>query len=147
MKKGISPLIATILLIVVAVALISIILSWGSDFVTKNTSQADDVIDKDCVGAYINFVSCNYNTDQNKITATIVNTGTLNFRETSSFNVNLVDSEKEVDFSNTNVLDSNSLKTGESASFIIEDYNGSRPIDLVLRNTDCPLNSWQIKCS
>jgi len=147
MKKAISPLIATILLIVVSLALIAILLSWGSDFVTKNTRDADNVIDRECVGAYVDFLSCIYNTDENTITATFVNSGTVNFRADYNFNITLFDKNKKVDFSHSNVLDSNGVLQGESNYFILEDYNGTRPITLQLRNTQCPLNYWETKCS
>jgi flagellin-like protein len=147
MKKALSPLIATILLIVVAVALVAIILSWGSDFVIRNTSDADKSLDKDCVGAYINFVSCNFDSDLNQLEVNIVNSGKVNFRADQNFNVFLTDSQNNVDISNLNVLSSNALRTGESSYFVIEDYNGIPPITLSIRNVQCPLNYWETKCS
>jgi flagellin-like protein len=44
-RKAISPLIATILLIVVAVAIIGIIVSWGKGFTTDSLSQTQSVAD------------------------------------------------------------------------------------------------------
>jgi len=49
-KKSISALIATILLIVVAVALIVILLTWSKSFTTRSISQVDDF--KDAGGVY-----------------------------------------------------------------------------------------------
>jgi len=147
MKKAISPIIATILLIVVSLSLIAILLSWGSDFVSRNTSSADNVVDKDCVGTYINFLSCDYNSSANTITVNIINSGKFDFKADQNFNVTLIDKDKQVDFSHNNVLDSNSLIVGESDYFIIEDYNGVSPITLQLRNMYCPLNYWETKCS
>jgi len=49
-KKSVSALIATILLIVVAVALIAIILTWGKDFTNKSVAQVDTF--KDASGVY-----------------------------------------------------------------------------------------------
>lgn len=40
LKRSLSPLIATILLIVVSVILITVVLTWGSDFAKKNLDQA-----------------------------------------------------------------------------------------------------------
>ncbi|NCP72303.1 hypothetical protein GW835_02840 [archaeon] len=42
-RKAISPLIATILLVVVAVAIIGIVLSWGKGFTNTTLSSADNV--------------------------------------------------------------------------------------------------------
>jgi flagellin-like protein len=43
-KKGVSPLIATILLIVVAVILVTLLLTWGRDFVLDTASHTDDIL-------------------------------------------------------------------------------------------------------
>jgi flagellin-like protein len=65
-KKAISPLIATILLIVVAVALIAIVLTWGKSFTTNNLADTD-VVDSSCVGAAIDIYDCSVNSDNNAI--------------------------------------------------------------------------------
>ncbi|MDD3244731.1 MAG: hypothetical protein PHU47_01125 [Candidatus ainarchaeum sp.] len=44
-KKSLSPLIATILLIVVSVILISVILTWGSSFAKNNTEKANTFLE------------------------------------------------------------------------------------------------------
>lgn len=147
MNKAISPLIATILLIVVALSLVAIILSWSSDFVIRNTSDADDSLDKECVGAYINFVSCNYDSNLEEIQVSLINSGKVNFRADQNFNVILTDSEKKVDISYINVLDSAALLMGESTYFVLEDYNGTPPIKLSIRAVQCPLNYWETRCS
>lgn len=40
-KKGVSPLIATVLLIAFAVALGAVVMNWGKDFVTSKMDSAD----------------------------------------------------------------------------------------------------------
>jgi hypothetical protein len=53
-KKAISPLIATILLIVVAVAIILIIIGWGKVFTTSSLTIPDSVVyDKSDIDGYI----------------------------------------------------------------------------------------------
>ncbi len=66
-KKAISPLIATILLIVVAVALIAIVLTWGKSFTTDSLAETTDIIDTSCSGAYINVFDCTVTSDYNAI--------------------------------------------------------------------------------
>jgi len=44
-KKGVSPLIATVLLIAFAVALGAVIMNWGRGFVQQQTDQADKTAD------------------------------------------------------------------------------------------------------
>ncbi|MDD3178025.1 MAG: hypothetical protein PHR26_00740 [Candidatus ainarchaeum sp.] len=57
-KKGISPLIATVLLIVVAVALVAIVLNWGKSFTTNSLSETGNIIDTTCTGASLTIPSC-----------------------------------------------------------------------------------------
>jgi len=58
-QKGISPLIATILLIVVSVAIIGIILSWGKGFTNDSFSKASsiEVYTESETGFYLNIKS------------------------------------------------------------------------------------------
>ena len=44
-KRSLSPLIATILLIVVSVILITVVLTWGSDFAKNNTEKANTFLE------------------------------------------------------------------------------------------------------
>jgi lipopolysaccharide export LptBFGC system permease protein LptF len=44
-KKSLSPLIATILLIVVSVILITVVLTWGSSFAKENLNKATSTVD------------------------------------------------------------------------------------------------------
>ncbi len=147
MKKAISPIIATILLIVVSLALIAIILSWGSNFITKNTTEADNAIDKDCTNIYLSFISCDYDNLENEFQVSIVNSGKVNFKPDYNFNVVLKDADNIIDLTNIDVLDSRGLLIGESDFFVIEDYEGKSPITLTIRNTMCPINYWETRCS
>jgi len=54
-QKSISTLIATILLIVIAVALVTIILGWGKNFTQQNLSQSNIKYDKSDLMGYINL--------------------------------------------------------------------------------------------
>jgi len=44
LRKGVSPLIATILLVVVAVVLVTIILGWGKSFTTSSLDNANSIL-------------------------------------------------------------------------------------------------------
>ncbi|MDD3178026.1 MAG: hypothetical protein PHR26_00745 [Candidatus ainarchaeum sp.] len=145
-KKSISPLIATVLIIVVAIVLVGLLLSWSQNFVQKSTSDADNAIDTSCIGASITFLGCDYNSVGEKISFTFVNSGDISFNEDHNFNVILIDSDDSFDNSNVNILDSNSLSKGESANALIESYNGQTPINLQLRNTQCTGYVWEITC-
>ena len=57
-KKGVSPLIATILLIVVAVILVTIVLTWGKNFASDSLAQVGDVGVDNCSGSSITLTNC-----------------------------------------------------------------------------------------
>ena len=76
MVKGISPLVATVLLIAVTMTLAGIIAFWGSSFVrtslpTENQTQTLQA----CTGGSIKLVSSNYNSSANTLSLTIYNDG------------------------------------------------------------------------
>lgn len=146
-KKGISTIIATILLVVIALALVVILLSWGSEFVTKNTKNVDDSVNKECIGSYVEFINCIYDKENKTLTATIVNTGSVDFQKDYNFNVILIDADKNISLDYTDVLNKNSFLKNASTSFTIEEYTGLPPITLQLRNTMCAQNYWETKCS
>lgn len=57
--KALSPLIATILLVVVSIILVMIILSWGKDFTTKSISSSKSLVNYDILSdkqPFIRFV-------------------------------------------------------------------------------------------
>jgi hypothetical protein len=127
--------------------LVGILLSWGQNFVHKGTSGADNVIDTSCTGASINILACDYNSISETIKFTFVNAGSIGFNTDANFNVLLIDSDNNLDSSNLNVLDSNSLGLGESAVVTISDYVGTVPIKLELRNTQCTGYYWSKICN
>jgi len=145
MKKAISPIIAVILLIVVALSLAGILLFWGSDFVLTNTSKVDDLGSGECVGAYLVINSCNYK--DGNLSVNITNAGSIDFKKDFNFNVILIDADKEIDFSNLNVLNNKELNIAYSEIFKIEDYVATPPIDITLYSMQCPSLRWSKRCS
>jgi len=71
-NRGISPLIATIFLIAVAVALGSIVMSLGQDYVT----QAGGLPDSSCSALSYGIKVLKYDTTENSVSVTIDNQGT-----------------------------------------------------------------------
>lgn len=86
-KKAISPLIATILLIVVAVALIAIVIAWGRSFTTDSLADTTGLVDTACVGSAINITNCSV-TDGN-MSFYIQNIGSKEFSVGDDFYVNV----------------------------------------------------------
>jgi flagellin-like protein len=126
LTKAISPLIATILLIVVAVALIAIVVAWGKSFTTGSLSEATGVVDTSCMGAAVQISGCTIN-DSNKMIFYVQNTGSIAFPAGDDFIINL-----------TNVADGNAtlnlltsttettwagIDSGETAMFVLDDAN------------------------
>jgi flagellin-like protein len=57
-KKAVSPLIATILLIVVAVILVTIVLTWGKNFASDSLASAGDIGVDSCSGSSLVLSNC-----------------------------------------------------------------------------------------
>ena len=77
MLKGISPLVATVLLIAITMTLAGIVAFWGSSFVrttlpTENQTQTMQA----CVGGSIKLISQSYNSTTNALSLTFYNDGT-----------------------------------------------------------------------
>ncbi|MDD4049511.1 MAG: hypothetical protein PHX47_00710 [Candidatus ainarchaeum sp.] len=127
LKKAISPLIATILLIVVAVALIAIVVAWGKSFTTDSLSDATGVVDTSCMGAAIQLSNCMIN-DSNELVFHVKNTGTvdisagddliLNIRNTSDGNSTL-----NLPLSETATTEWAGLTPGQTALITVDDAN------------------------
>lgn len=124
--KAISPLIATILLIVVAVALIAIVVAWGKSFTTDSLSDATGVVDTSCMGAAIQISNCTI-TGADKMTFIVQNTGSINFPTGDDFLINIVN---VADGNTTLNLNRSATETtwsgissGQSVQFVIDDAN------------------------
>ncbi len=90
-RKSVSALIATILLIVVAVALIAIILTWGKSFTTDSLADTANVVDTSCTGAAITLSDCQIDSDNNLVFF-VKNIGsTYSFLSTDEFTFDLTD--------------------------------------------------------
>ena len=146
MKKSISPLIATILLVVVAVVLVAILMSWGQNFVQKSANDADNSIDTSCTGANVRIMNCDYNSIGGNLKFTMVNSGNVKFTEDNNFNVILIDSNYDLNNSHNNILSSQEFGLGESELITISGYTKEGPITLEIRNTQCNGYFWSTEC-
>ncbi|HOZ35356.1 MAG TPA: hypothetical protein PLK55_00015 [archaeon] len=73
-KKAIEPIVATILLVVVAVILVTIVLAWGKNFTTGGLDEANNLTNDSCAGATISLQSCDWNSTSEVATLLIKNT-------------------------------------------------------------------------
>ena len=102
-KRGISPLIATVLLIAFAVSIGTMIMNWGKD-VIANVGDCNDVkLDVQTINGKPLFC---YDTLNNKINVMVKNTGSVDVKE-------LHLSVTAADFSHEEkIIDESSLKSG-----------------------------------
>jgi flagellin-like protein len=137
-KKAISPLIATILLIVVAVALIAIVIAWGKSFTTDNLSDTD-LIDTVCLGAAIQVSGCNID-DTNEMSFFVQNIGSTTFAQDTNFMVNITNRESlDANLNVTQTLTS-ALAPGQTVKFTASDPVGnpqSHRYDVEVINSLC----------
>lgn len=131
-KKAVSPLIATILLIVVAVILVTIVLTWGKDFASSSLSTVDDVVSDNCVGVSLSISNCTIDADNNQVTFFLrnISTDSYAFPATEKFKVYLTDSSgntyaSELDLNGTDGvtaiqgLNNGEMKAGKAATDVV----------------------------
>jgi len=90
-KRGISPILATLLLIVIAVAAVIVTYAWVLTFTTTQTQQAGVLLTKENVSwpnsTRISVVIRNTGTSNGKITAVYIGTSSTNLASISSNDV------------------------------------------------------------
>jgi flagellin-like protein len=114
-KKGISPILATLLLIVIAVAAVIVTYAWVMTFTTTQTQQAGAVLSE----ANTRF----YNIDTTKyISVTLLNSGTADAKITKVYLgtsvANLADLTTSVDFTpDTRIVGANGKSINATWSY------------------------------
>ncbi|MFB6088509.1 MAG: archaellin/type IV pilin N-terminal domain-containing protein, partial [Candidatus Aenigmatarchaeota archaeon] len=94
-NKGVSPLIAAVLLVAFTMTVAAILATWSSSFVRTKTKEAEQEqeVTAFCSRLDLNVESAKYNSDSEEITALVWNTG----------DVNLTNIEVNVYYSSTNL--------------------------------------------
>ncbi|MFB6292514.1 MAG: hypothetical protein ABEI58_03925 [Candidatus Nanohaloarchaea archaeon] len=83
-RKGISPIVASLLVFVVAIAMVSIYAQWAPNL-ARNTSErttSDVERDIECSSAGLSISDVSYDTAKEEVILDIENTGTVRFVET-----------------------------------------------------------------
>lgn len=73
MSKGISPLVATVLLIAIAIAIAGILSYWTTNYVSSSLPTSNQT-QQNCMYADFTIYSCVYNSTTNSIALTLQNT-------------------------------------------------------------------------
>lgn len=98
-KKAVSPLIATILLVVVAVVLVTIVLTWGKNFTTDSLNNVTSLADDSCtetVGT-LSVSDCRIQSDGN-ITFQLRNaSNNYTYPSSDTFTIDLIDTSGNMD--------------------------------------------------
>ncbi len=89
-KKAVSPLIATILLIVVAVILVTVVLTWGKSFATDSFAEIETIGSDACSKALgtLSASNCSINTDGNQLSFQLRNISG-SYTHTGNFDVDI----------------------------------------------------------
>ena len=143
--KGISPLIAAVLLIAFTVSIATIILGWFSSF-TKGTtanisSQTQTAIGCSAADITVNHIYCKYNTTTHNSTCNILvtNTGTKILTSVSAMIVNNIGG-----FCTGNLTTEN-LTVGSTKSINLEDCPvNSTTFSRAIVTTECPGVSYTV---
>jgi len=148
-RKGLEPLIATILLIVVAVILVTIVLAWGKDFSTTGLNKVNTVLDDTCSAATINLSNCDYNPTTDTITFYLKNTSSSYTFDANNFKANIIDDANVLNSQMDAPLTSAAISPGAtvvvSTNTTITDTTRAK---VSVRSTTCPNIAFgDITCS
>lgn len=147
-KKALSPIIATILLVVVSLVLVGILLAWGQNYIQRSTSDADSALERKCISAAITITNCDYNKQSETLRFIIINSGKVDFKEDNLFNLILIDGDGELHNTEVDILDGEPLTIGGSATVKVEDYKDAKtPIQLEIRSSQCQNFSQHAICN
>ena len=151
-KKGLEPLIATILLIVVAVILVTIVLAWGKNFSTEGLNKTNDVLNDDCSAATINVSDCTYDpaTGTNgTIAFWLKNTSSTYTFVTTDFNANVIDDSNALNSQMNVGLTTAELSPGETVVVsAVTTITDTTRVKVAVRSLTCPSIAFtEVTCS
>ena len=137
--KGVSPLIAAVLLLLVAVGIGAIVWVWTTGFVGQATSEAGQVTEQMCAKGRFEVTSCSYSSQT--VTLWLKNTGEVDL---NSFRVVVKDSAGNVTVSDNNSV--NLEERGGMGSITVSNITNS-PSKVEVYSNDCPNLSVSTSCS
>ena len=78
--KGITPLVAAVLLIAATMSIAGILAYWASSFVRSSLPSESNRTDVECAGSNFNIYTASYNTTTKNFTLMLENTGMYNVK-------------------------------------------------------------------
>jgi flagellin-like protein len=86
MRKGISPLVASVLLIAATMSIAGILAYWASSFVSKQTETFENqTVTSECNYADFKIYSCSYNSSSRRLTMILENTRDVTLKNLNVF--------------------------------------------------------------
>ena len=117
--KGISPLVAAVLLIAVTMTIAGALAYWASTFVSGQTALfSNQTIASDCQFLKYQVYACSYDSAQTQLNLILNNIGTVDLRNATVFFI----------YSNNSIVNRNledSVASGELKSFTIKAVDGT----------------------
>jgi flagellin-like protein len=121
-KKGISPLVAAVLLIAVTMTIAGILAFWTTSFVRTHTEQFERESEKvECRFADFEVFSCSYNSTSKKITLILRNVRDIDLKNVTTFVIYQNESVIPESGYALGLLKANTLKTFKLAN-VSSDY-------------------------
>lgn len=148
-KRGVSAVVASVLLILLVMVLTAIIFSWARGFVEDKTGEVDGPNNKMC--EYLDFVAVVVSASGNFRDVDAINRGNVDI-DSFEYKMHYKDGNSEVFFSNVSILAGSSLSITEDFSGIVFSdiekieifpalgFSGSKKI--VCRDESIYLSGW-----
>ena len=134
LKKAVSPLIATILLIVVAVVLVTVVLTWGRGFTQDSLDEVSGITD-DCIETFGTLAITSCSLDTNSVI--LKNNGNYTFDENWTAEIL---SDGVITDGTILVGEATDLAPGKSITIILsEDINAGNQVTII--NSACPVDA------
>lgn len=142
--KGISPLVASVLLIAITMSVAGILAFWVSSYTTQ-TLPKTNITEEECRFSNFEIWSCNLDTQTGKLTFTLHNIGSYDIRDLRVF---IVLNDNTV---TPPVSLNDTLFKGEYKSFVLENSSTNVPSEkfskLIVGTGLCPTLSVENVCT
>jgi flagellin-like protein len=134
MLKGISPLIATVLLIAFTMAIAGIMATWATTFVQTKITETENQSQAICAGANIRVSDAKLNANTSQGTVIVENLGTAPLTDFKGYVFyNDATQNHDANLSNSTIV----LNKGDTFTFTWQNRSAN-PVKLKITATNCP---------
>jgi flagellin-like protein len=137
--KGISPLVAAVLLIAVTMTIAGVLAYWATNFFRTETTalQQNQSLIRECTAANMRVYSCSYDVNNTRMSLILENNGATTLRDIV---VQIIHSDNSISTINLN----GTLQRNLLQSYTLNDIS-SNYTNLVIR-THCPTAFVELTC-